>query len=270
MNFINIHNTEPYLVSIITPSYNSEKFISMTIDSVLRQTYRNWEMIIVDDASTDNTCTIIYDYCKKDNRIKLIRLKKNSGAAVARNRAIEKSKGKYIAFLDSDDIWLPEKLKIQVEFMLKNKHLFTYSAYKKIDEYGIKIGIVGVPEKISYNGLLKTCVIGCLTAVYDAEMLGKIPMPLIEKRQDFGLWLKILKKIKFAYGIKEPLALYRVRHNSISSNKKNAAFFTWKVYRNIERLNIIISIYYFTHYAIKGILRTKFPRIAKFLGVLDC
>ena len=113
MNFINIHNTEPYLVSIITPSYNSEKFISMTIDSVLRQTYRNWEMIIVDDASTDNTCTIIYDYCKKDNRIKLIRLKKNSGAAVARNRAIEKSKGKYIAFLDSDDIWLPEKLKIQ-------------------------------------------------------------------------------------------------------------------------------------------------------------
>ena len=161
------------LVSIITPSYKSEKFISQTIESVLGQTYQNWEIIIVDDVSPDNSNKIIEEYSKKDSRIKLIKLEKNSGAAVARNIAIEESKGRYIAFLDADDIWKPEKLEKQIEFMRKNNYAFTYTAYEKVDENGVVFGKIGVPLKVSYNQLLRTCVIGCLTAVYDREKLAK-------------------------------------------------------------------------------------------------
>lgn len=257
------------LVSIITPSYNSSKFISKTIESVLSQTYQNWEMIIVDDVSSDNSNEIIESYIQKDSRIKLIKLEQNSGAAIARNRAIEEAKGRYIAFLDADDIWKDKKLEKQIEFMQRNDYAFTYTAYEKVDEHGKVFGKIGVPSKVSYNQLLKTCVIGCLTAVYDTEKLGKVYMPLIRKRQDFGLWLKILKKIDFAYGINESLAFYTVRDDSISANKKSAAQFTWKLYRDIEKLNLIKASYYFSHYAIRGVLRTKFPKIARFIGVLD-
>lgn len=257
------------LISIITPSYKSERFISQTIESVLAQTYQNWEMIVVDDVSLDNSSDIVEKYCKKDNRIRLIKLEKNSGAAVARNRAIKEAKGRYIAFLDADDIWKAEKLEKQIYFMQKNNYSFTYTAYEKIDENGVVFGKIGVPLKVSYNQLLKTCVIGCLTVIYDTEKLDKVYMPLIRKRQDFGLWLKILKKVDFAYGINEPLAFYTVREDSISANKKSAAQFTWKLYREIEKLNLLKACYYFSHYAIRGILRTKFPKIARFIGFLD-
>ncbi|RXJ95888.1 glycosyl transferase [Arcobacter sp. AHV-9/2010] len=257
------------LVSIITPSYNSSKFISKTIESVLSQTYKNWEMIIVDDVSSDNSNEIIESYIQKDSRIKLIKLEQNGGAAIARNRAIEEAKGRYIAFLDADDIWKDKKLEKQIEFMQRNDYAFTYTAYEKVDEHGKVFGKIGVPSKVSYNQLLKTCVIGCLTAVYDTEKLGKVYMPLIQKRQDFGLWLKILKKIDFAYGINESFAFYTVRDDSISANKKSAAQFTWKLYRDVEKLNLIKASYYFSHYAIRGVLRTKFPKIARFIGVLD-
>ncbi|HJE03301.1 MAG TPA: glycosyltransferase family 2 protein [Aliarcobacter thereius] len=257
------------LISIITPSYNSERYISDTLESVLAQTYQNWEMIIVDDVSPDNSNEIIEEYCKKDSRIKFIKLEQNSGAAVARNRAIEEAKGRYIAFLDTDDMWKPEKLEKQIDFMQKNNYAFTYTAYEKVDENGEVFGTMGVPSKVSYNDLLKTCVIGCLTVIYDAEKLDKVYMPLIRKRQDFGLWLKILKKVDFAYGINESLAFYTVRDDSISANKKSAAYFTWKLYRDIEKLNLLKAGYYFSHYAIRGILRTKFPKIARFIGFLD-
>ena len=257
------------LVTIITPSYKSERFIAQTIESVLAQTYENWEMIVVDDVSLDNSNEIIEEYCKKDSRIKLIKLEQNSGAAVARNRAIEEAKGRYIAFLDADDMWKPEKLEKQIDFMQKNNYSFTYTAYEKVDEFGKVFGKMGIPSQVSYSDLLKTCVIGCLTVIYDAEKLDKVYMPLIRKRQDFGLWLKILKKVDFAYGINESLAFYTVRDDSISANKKSAAYFTWKLYRDIEKLNLLKAGYYFSHYAIRGILRTKFPKIARFIGFLD-
>ncbi|MCT7492530.1 glycosyltransferase family 2 protein [Aliarcobacter cryaerophilus] len=257
------------LVSIITPSYKSEKFISQTIESVLGQTYQNWEIIIVDDVSPDNSNKIIEEYSKKDSRIKLIKLEKNSGAAVARNIAIEESKGRYIAFLDADDIWKPEKLEKQIEFMRKNNYAFTYTAYEKIDENGLVFGEIGVPLKVSYNQLLKTCVIGCLTAVYDTNKLGKVYMPTNTKREDFATWLSICKKVDFAYGIKENLSQYRVYKSQSSNKKVKMAKENWKLYREIEKLNIFKAIYYFSHYAIRGILRTKFPKIAIFLGVLD-
>lgn len=251
-----------YLVSIVTPSYNSSGYIEKTILSVINQNYKNWELIIVDDCSSDYSVQIITRYLSQDERIKLICLEKNSGAAVARNQGIEEARGRFIAFLDSDDSWHPEKLSKQVDFMLKNDYAFTYTAYHKVNEYGEYLSKVNIPLKTKYNELLKTCVIGCLTAMYDSHKLGKVYFPLIRKRQDFALWLKILKLTPYAYGLNEDLANYTVRSDSISANKIKAAQYNWYLYRNIEKLNILKSIYYFSHYMIKGIIRSKFPSFA--------
>jgi len=245
------------LVSIITPSYKSEKFIFQTIDSVLAQTYQNWELIIVDDCSPDNSNEIIENYCKKDNRIKLIKLEKNSGPAVARNKGIDLARGKYIAFLDSDDVWLPEKLEKQIQFMKKNNVLLCYSSYLIIDENSKEIGKFIIPKtKVSYKDLLKTCIIGNLTAIYDAEAIGKYYMKDVG-HEDYTLWLKILKRVYFAYGIEEPLAKYRVMKKSVSNNKIKAAIWQWNIYREVEKLSLAKSIYYFIHYAFNGIKKYK-------------
>jgi len=241
------------LVSIITPSYNSEKFIAKTIESVMTQTYENWEMIIVDDCSQDNSNEIIENYMQQDKRIKLIKLDKNSGPAIARNTAIKQAKGRYIAFLDADDLWLPEKLEKQINFMNYNDLAFTYSAYKIIDESDNDLGWFVPPATATYDSLLKTNYIGCLTAIYDSQKLGKIYMPKILKRQDYALWLKILKQIKQTKGITEPLAVYRIRQNSVSSNKIKAAKYNWIIYREFEKLGFFKSVYYFIHYIYNGL-----------------
>lgn len=264
------------LVSIITPSYNCSKYIAQTIESVLAQTYQNWEMIIVDDCSKDNSIEIIESYTKKDSRIKLYILEKNSGAAIARNKAIELANGRFIAFLDSDDLWLPNKLKKQINFMVDKNLALSYTAYKKIDENGIEgTKIINVPENASYGTLLNTNYIACLTGIYDVNICGKHFMPDISHRQDYGLWLNILKKIghedygfwlgilkKFsssssssssAGGLNEPLALYRVHSNSLSSNKLKAAFYHWLVLRKIEKLPFFKSVYHFIQYGYHGI-----------------
>lgn len=255
-------------VSIIIPTYNSSKYIARTINSILLQTFCNWEIIVVDDGSNDNTIDIIQEFINKGCRINLVRLEKNSGAAIARNTALEMAKSRYIAFLDADDVWLPNKLERQIDFMRKKKVDFSYTAYRKVDERGHVIGTVGVPEKLSYTDLLKKCEIGCLTAIYDTKNLGKIFMPNIRKRQDLGLWLRILKKIPYAYGLNIPLAEYTLRSDSISANKRKAALYTWTLYREVEHLPFFLSVYYFLHYAVNGLLRTKLPHIAKFIGVL--
>ena len=248
-------NTE--LVSIITPSYNSAKFISETIESVLAQSYKNWEMIIVDDLSSDNSTDLIEKYTLTDPRIKLIRLKINSGPAIARNTAIELARGRYIAFLDADDLWLSKKLEKQLQFMHEQSLAFSYSSYHLIDEEGNELGKFITKNSISYNSMLNTCSIGCLTAIYDTNKLGKILMPNIRKRQDYGLWLKILKEIKETKGILEPLATYRIVKNSVSSNKLKAATYQWKIYRDVENLNLLRSTYHFIHYFINGIMKYK-------------
>lgn len=248
---------EKEMVSIITPSYKSKRFISQTIDSVLAQTYENWEMIIVDDCSPDDSNELIEKYVKKDSRIKLIKLEKNNGPAVARNKAIEEAKGRYIAFLDADDLWKPAKLERQIDFMTKNNLSFTYSSYDLIDEDGTDLGTFTTKDKISYKSMLRTCSVGCLTAIYDTKKLGKVYMPLIKKRQDYGLWLKILKNIDSTKGMRESLATYRILENSVSSNKVKAAQYQWKIYREIEKLNIFKSIYYFVQYAYYGVVKYK-------------
>lgn len=233
------------LVSIITPSYKSAKFISQTIESVLAQTYQNWEMIIVDDFSNDNSNEIIEGYIKENSRISLIKLEKNSGPAVARNRAIEEAKGRYVAFLDADDLWLPQKLEKQLTFMYENDVAFTYSSYETMSENGVRIkkGMY-TPLKITYKDLLKSNHIGCLTAIYDVEKVGKVFMPQINKRQDYGLWLKILRKTGFAYGLKEPLAVYRIVSNSVSSNKFKLLKYHYRLFTEFENIRPLRALYF--------------------------
>lgn len=255
-------------VSIVTPLYNCSQFLCKTIESVRSQSFEDWEMILVDDCSTDGSLLIAQRYAGQDRRIKVLQLAENSGAAVARNAALEAATGRFIAFLDSDDQWVPTKLEVQLQFMLERGVAFSYAAYEKLDGKGKVVGTVGVPERLSYSDLLKVSSIGCLTAVYDTAQLGKVYMPLIRKRQDLGLWLLILKQIPYAYGVQEVLGRYQMRSDSISANKCSAAKYTWRLYRDVEKLKFISAFYYFTHYAINGILRNKFPSLAKLFGLL--
>ncbi len=246
------------MVSIITPSYNSEQFIRQTIDSVLLQTYENWELIIIDDCSPDNSNKIIEEYIQRCEKIKLILLDSNSGPAIARNKGIEQAKGRYIAFLDSDDIWMPEKLSKQLTFMQKYNISLSYTSYSHIEEESGKIiQYVHAFNKVNYSELLKKNIIGCFTAIYDTEKLGKVYMPDIRKRQDYALWLALLKKVPYAYGLDEMLGHYRVRSNSVSSNKILSSKYNWKLYREIEKLPLYKAIYYFGWYTYKSILKYK-------------
>lgn len=222
------------LVSIITPSYNSSQYIAETIQSVLSQTYQNWELLITDDCSTDNSVEIIKSFCRKDQRIKLFCLKQNSGAGIARNNSIHEAKGRFIAFCDSDDKWLPDKLQKQVEFMLQHGYAFSFLSYYQCNESGEHLRSIICKPKISYRDLLAGNCVGCLTAMYDCGKIGgKIYMPVIRKRQDWGLWLLIIQKCKYGYGLQETLAEYRVRKGSISAKKLDLVRHNIRVYTDI-------------------------------------
>lgn len=237
------------LVSVITPTYNAAKFIRNTIDSVKQQTYPHWELLLIDDCSTDETVQIIQEELK-DSRIHLITLTHNGGAAVARNTGITAAKGRYIAFLDSDDLWLPQKLEKQVQFMQEKDIAFSFSRYGIIREDGTDTQfVVKIPSQIDYRGLLKNTIIGCLTVMLDTEKLGLVQMPNIRTRQDTAMWLQILKRGYVAYGMQEELSKYRKVGGSISSNKWKAAQKTWKLYREIERLSLVRAGWCFLHYA---------------------
>lgn len=240
--------TKEGLVSIITPTYNSEKFISETIESIKAQSYTNWELLITDDCSTDNTIEVIQKFTKSDKRIKLFKLKENSGAGIARNTSIKNATGTFIAFCDSDDQWLPEKLATQISFMQKNDLRFTYSSYYTIDTNGNRKGIIAAPSKLTYSMLLRNNYVGCLTAIYNQEKLGKIYMSEIRKRQDWTLWLKIMGKLQYTCGIQEPLAIYRIRPNSVSSKKISLLQITYNLYRKELNMGMIKSIFYLFRY----------------------
>lgn len=250
------------LVSIITPVHNAYSLIEETIQSILNQTFTDWELILIDDYSSDMGIHILNKYEELDPRIHLFENPKNMGAAISRNKGIEMAKGRFIAFLDSDDLWEPNKLELQVKFMLENKHAFSFTGYHKFRGKTI-VGQHFVPARVTHEELLKTCSIGCLTAMYDTDQLGKVFMPIISKRQDFALWLKILKMIPYAYGINQPLARYRLRGDSISGNKFKAARYQWKVYRDFENLNLFKSCYYFAHYAFFGVIKTYLNKAKK-------
>jgi len=246
------------LVSIITPNFNSFKYLKETIISVQNQTYGIWEMIIVDDNSTDDSIKLIKEFAKKDDRIKLIELQENVGPAVARNTGIKLAKGNYLTFIDSDDIWLNDFLAISIE-KIQNSNGFVFASYHCYDEnLNPKFKDAIAPAIVTYTDILKTNSISCLTAFIDINKLGKLYMPEIRYRQDMGLWLEYLKKIKFAKGIKIPLAIYRIRPNSHSRNKINLLRPQWYFYRNVENLSIIKSAYYFIIWMFYGLKKYYF------------
>ncbi|MFK3977021.1 glycosyltransferase family 2 protein [Shewanella vesiculosa] len=243
------------LVSIIMPSYNAEKTIAQSIESVLQQSYTKWELLITDDKSSDNTINIINEYVAKDTRIQLFKNEKNLGAGGSRNRSIKESNGKYIAFLDSDDLWLDNKLSIQIDYMQTNNTALSYTWYQKFSDDGDG-GFVNPKLTVTYQQLLCSNIIGCLTAVYDVDILGKRYMPLIRKRQDMGLWLDILKDVETAYGIPEVLAKYRV-DSGMTQNKFNILKWQWNFYREVVGLNILQTIRCFVVYAYKGFVKNR-------------
>ena len=245
------------LVSIITPSYNSGKFISETINSIINQTYTNWELLITDDLSTDNTIEIVESYAKNDSRIKLFKLEKNSGAAIARNNSINNSKGRYIAFLDSDDLWLANKLELQIEFMKKGNYALTYTGYEKFKNKDTFISNIYYSNKLNYNNMLKNNYIGCLTAIYDAKILGKMLMPNIRRRQDYALWLKILKRIDYAYGLNMVLSKYRVLETSLSKGFIANLKYTFYLFRDVEKFSFIKAFFSTIKYLIFYLKKNK-------------
>lgn len=234
------------LVSIITASYNVEQYIAETIASVQSQTYQDWEMIITDDASTDNTCKIIEEIAKKDGRIKLLKLKQNSGPAVARNQSIKKARGRFIAFLDADDIWYPDKLALQVKLMLEQNISVSFTSYQHIDVAGKDLNyVINAIPNLSYAKLLKNNYIGNLTGMYDVSKLGKLYQPNLKKRQDWCFWLEALKRSnKPAVGIQQVLAKYRIRKGSVSRNKVQLLKYNFLVYHQYLKFSFLKSMLY--------------------------
>lgn len=226
------------MVSIIIPMYNATKYIRRAIDSVIAQTFSQWDLWIIDDCSTDLSVDIVRSY--KDPRIHLFVRETRGGAAYARNLGILFSSGKYVAFLDSDDIWEPDKLEKQIRFMEENHIAFSCTAYRTSEG-----NVITPPKEITYEMALKMAnPIGNLTAIYNREMLGAVYAPLIRKRNDFALWLKILKTGVKCYGMPEVLATYQIRKDSLSSKKISLLYYHWKLYYQIEHLGFWKSFYY--------------------------
>lgn len=248
-------NVDNSLVSVITPVFNSEMYLLETFQSLKSQTYSLWEWIIVDDCSQDASWDLMLHIASLDSRVRILRNDVNKGAGFSRNKAIEASNGRYIAFLDADDLWMAEKLEAQVNFMSENNFAFTYTQYQKFDSEGIK-GKVIPPDSVSYNQLLYSNVIGCLTAMYDVELIGKRYMPLIRKRQDMGLWLEILKDIPHAYCLNRVLAKYR-KDSGMTANKLKVLSYQWAFYRETVGLSFFRSCFVFSVYAVKGFLKHK-------------
>jgi len=243
---------EMELISIITPCYNSEKYISETYDSINSQSYNNWEWIIVDDCSSDKSVEIIQSF--NDKRIKLVIQSKNQGAAYARNLALNKAQGRFITFLDSDDLWLPNFLETTINYLLENNEELVYSSYKRVDENlePLLADFIAV-DKVDQNRILYNCPIPMLTSVYDSKRIGKILVPNVELREDHAMWIDLLGRIKYARAINESLAIYRIRNNSVSRNKLRIAKKQYDVYRYYLKMNFFKSSYYTFFWAINGL-----------------
>lgn len=261
--------TDHGLVSIVTASYNSADFIADTIKSVQSQSYSNWEMIITDDCSTDSSVEIIEKFAAEDPRIRLIRLNRNSGPGVCRNTSIRNAKGRFIAFCDSDDRWLPDKLRAQLDFMVEKGAPLSYTSYYNCDTKGNIIGFADCLPKMNFMRIIRDNGIGCLTAVYDRSITGLQEMPEMRKRQDWCLWINIIRRFGPAVGLRRPLAIYRTVPGSISSSKLKLIRYNIKVYQQTINapapLAVGLFLFYFTPYHIFKIVRQKwdFMRLKK-------
>jgi teichuronic acid biosynthesis glycosyltransferase TuaG len=250
---------EQALVSIIVPVYNVEKYICETIECVRKQTYDNWELLLVEDCSKDNTVAVILEYLDKvqDSRVRLIRQEKNNGAARSRNRGLREADGRYIAYLDADDLWVPEKLEKELAFMEEKQAAFAFTGYEFADENGKGLGkVVRVPEILTYKEALKNTTIFTTTVMFDTEKIDKkfLEMPII-KSEDTALWWKVLRSGYVAYGLDENLVRYRRAGKSLSSNKLEAMRRIWNLYRKAEGMSIPSSAYHFCYWAVNAVLR---------------
>ncbi len=245
----------PPLVSVITAAYNAEAFIAETIASVQAQSLDDWEMLVADDASGDRTAEIVERCAADDPRVRLIRLERNGGVARARNAALAAARGRFIAFLDSDDLWLPQKLERQVAFMQEKDAAVSYTSFRRINEDGSDLGRqVKVPARLTYRQLLKNTAIATLTGMVDTAKTGPIRMTEA-RRDDYILWLSILKRGFVAHGLREDLARYRVVRGSLSSKPKRSAAWVWDVYRKVEGLGPLRSAWCMAHYGARAVLK---------------
>jgi teichuronic acid biosynthesis glycosyltransferase TuaG len=246
------------LVSVLTPCYNAARYLEQTIRSVQAQTFTDWEMIVVNAASTDESLSIAARFAADDARIRVLSKTERLGPGPARNLALEAARGRFIAFLDADDLWEPEKLERQIGYMLDRGIPFTQTGYALMDENGASIGSPVIPpETVTHAELLYSCTIGTLTVVYDCEALGKQSMPDILQSEDYALWLKLLKRTPVSVGLPDVLARYRIHPGSLSRGKLRKAAFQWKVYRQEEGLSPVRAAYYFVAYAFRGLVKPK-------------
>ena len=242
------------MVSVIMPCYNMENYVADSIASVQRQTYPHWELLIVDDASTDGTMETVKKLAEQDEKIHFVVKNEHSGIADTRNQCISMAQGHYQAFLDADDIWHPEKMETQLRFMMDHKVGFTYTTYDWIDEEGHTLNkFINTIGNLDYKSYLRNTIIGCSTVMVDTNIVGPVVVPKFRTSEDTATWLGILKKGYLAYAIDEPLVSYRIRRRSASSNKLKASADLWKVYRKNEKLPFFKASYYFGCYAFNAI-----------------
>lgn len=250
-------NSADDLVSIITPAFRAAALVGDTIQSAIAQTYPNWEMLIVDDCSPDNTAETVLQWAERDSRVKLIRHEKNGGPAAARNTAIAAAGGRWIAFLDSDDLWLPEKLERTLAHAKAHSSPLTFTGFRRMSFDGGTVGRnIGVPATLTYRQLLRNTVIATSTVVVDRAQVERIVMKKTYY-DDFACWLEILKPGRVAHGLDEDLMRYRIVHNSVSRNKRRSASHVWKNYRDVEKLSAPASLWYFANYAVNGFLKYR-------------
>lgn len=247
------------LVSIIMPCYNAERYIAQSIESVLAQSYQNWELIITDDASTDKSVEIISKYSKNDDRISVMVPDEHQGIARTRNMSISRARGRFVAFLDNDDLWKPEKLEKQIKFMLEKEIGFSYTSYELVDQDGItKNKIIQTQGVVDYKKYLRNTIIGCGTVMIDRDIVGHFGMPINDTSDDMAAWLSILRRGFKAYPLDEVLLQYRVTGKSASSNKFKASRDVWRVYRDIEKLSLTKSVFSFVCYAFNALKKRVF------------
>lgn len=247
------------LVSIITPLYNGERFVGQTIESVIAQTYSNWEMIIINDGSRDNSEAVALQYAQSDHRISVFS-QPNSGSAAARNNGIRRAKGRYLALLDADDLWDPCFLESQLQLLKETGGKLVCAAHRRIDDNGNEcLKPFYPPREAGYRDLLKTCSISCLTALYDSKEFGKFYLreDLGSLRDDYVLWLDMVKKIGVVYGNQKVIASYRILSSQLTANKRKMIKPQFRVYRQEEHLGVFRSLYYLGCWAVKGVLKYK-------------
>jgi len=244
-----------FLVSIITPAFRCAGVVGETIQSVLDQTHAHWELLIAEDCSPDNSAAIIEQWCRLDKRIRLIRMPTNGGPALARNAAIEAASGRWLAFLDSDDLWLPDKLEHSLRFASEHGAAFIFTGFRRMAAGGDRIGhYIRPPRTLTYRQLLGNTAIATSTVMLDRWAVGQVAMRNTYY-DDFDCWLRILKAGHIAYGLDEDLMRYRVMAQSVSRGKHRSALMVWRSYRELEQMSLPMAAWYFSQYAVRGMLK---------------